>query len=83
MKKQKEQLHANEEEILNENQFEDLRVTKKQLPPYFENLSRDIMLNRKLKILLQKSKYCPMQNISELERKAVSHQIKLSLVEEI
>ena len=28
---------------------------EKKLPPYFENISRDFMLNRKLKILLQKS----------------------------
>lgn len=83
MKKVKEQLHSNEEEILNQNQFEDLRVTKKQLPPYFENISRDIMLNRKLKILLQKSKLYPIQNTSELERKGANHPIKLFLVAEI
>ena len=35
MKRQKQKLHKGEEEILDENELEDLRVTKKKLPPYF------------------------------------------------
>jgi hypothetical protein len=55
MKKRQEKIHENQEKMLDDNELEELRQTQKKLPPYLENISRDIMLNRKLKILLQKS----------------------------
>ena len=30
---------------------------KEKVPPYFENISKDVMINRKMKILLQKSTF--------------------------
>lgn len=51
--KEAEVLHKDEEKILTEEDLAKMEKDKK-LPPYFENISRDFMLNRKLKILLQK-----------------------------
>ena len=57
IKKIREKMHEGEEEVLGDGELQELRVTQKKLPPYFENISRDIMLNKKLKILLQKSNF--------------------------
>ena len=72
IKKVREKMHQGEEEVLDNGEFEELRATKVKLPPYFENVSRDIMLNKKLKILLQKSNLHLTQNTLELERRAVN-----------
>ena len=45
-----------QDDILDE---EELKAQEKKgkLPPYFENISKDIMINRKLKIMLKKSTF--------------------------
>lgn len=46
---------ANQDEtIFSKKGLKELEKTQK-LPPYFENLSKDIMINRKMKLILQKS----------------------------
>lgn len=52
---QEEMKKANEDEtIFSKKGLKELEKTQK-LPPYFENLSKDIMINRKMKLILQKS----------------------------
>ena len=54
--KDQEEMKKNnhDDDILDE---EELKAVEKKgkLPPYFENISKDIMINRKLKIMLKKS----------------------------
>ena len=43
--------------LMNEKQLISLEKQKGKLPPYFENISKDVMINRKMKILIDKSTY--------------------------
>lgn len=41
--------------ILSKNDLKKLEEKNKTLPPYFENISKDVMINRKMKLVIEKS----------------------------
>lgn len=41
--------------VLTDHQLKKLEKNVGSLPPYLENISKDVMINRKMKILLEKS----------------------------
>ena len=47
--------------IMTDHQLKQLEKNTGGLPPYLENISKDVMINRKMKILLEKSNSIFMQ----------------------
>lgn len=51
-------LRKGQEKLLDENDIKKMEAQKAKIPPYLENISRDLIINKKLKIMLEKSKKC-------------------------